>query len=104
MPTGKLTLYFLASLPIAIATIEFGAGAGTAVYFATCVLSVLATGNVFGIVPFALFFGHYPIFKYFVEKGRLAAVEVLLKLAVFNISGLFGYFLFKSLFVRSQFF
>jgi hypothetical protein len=46
-----------------------------------------------------LFFGHYPIFKYLIEKGRKAVVEVLLKLAVFNISGLLYYLLFKSLFV-----
>lgn len=99
MPTGKLTLYFLASLPVAITIVEFGARAGTAVYFAICILSALITGNIFGIVPFALFFGHYPIFKFSIEKGRKAITEVLLKLAVFNISWLLWYLLFESLFV-----
>ena len=101
MPTGKLTLYFLASLPVAFAVIEFGTGAGIALYFTTCALSVLVAGNIYGIVPFMLFFGHYPIFKYIIEKGRQAAVEVLLKLAVFNISGLLWYLLFKSLFIAA---
>ncbi|MHB1391910.1 MAG: hypothetical protein ACYCYE_02350 [Clostridia bacterium] len=100
MPTGKLTLYFLASLPVAFAIIEFGTGAGISVYFATCILSTLVAGNIYGIVPFALFFGHYPIFKYLIEKGRKAVAEVLLKLAVFNISGLLWYLLFKSLFIE----
>ena len=100
MPTGKLTLYFLASLPVSIAIIEFGAGAGTSVYFATCILSSMAAGNIFTIVPFAFFFGHYPIFKYFIEKRRKVAVEVLLKLAIFNLSGLLWYLLFKSLFIE----
>lgn len=100
MPTGKLTLYFLASLPVSIAIMEFGAGAGISVYFATCILSSLVAGNIFGIVPFVFFFGHYPIFKYFIEKGRKAIVEVLLKLAVFNISGLLWYLIFKSLFIE----
>jgi hypothetical protein len=99
MPTGKLTLYFLASLPVAFVIIEFGTAAGVALYFTTCVLSILVAGNIYGIVPFVLFFGHYPIFKYLIEKGRKAVVEVLLKLAVFNISGLLYYLLFKSLFV-----
>ncbi|MDD4503477.1 MAG: hypothetical protein PHS15_01465 [Clostridiaceae bacterium] len=100
MPTGKLTLYFLASLPVSIAIIEFGAGAGTSVYFATCILSSLVAGNIFKIVPFVFFFGHYPIFKYFIEKRRKVAVEVLLKLTVFNLSGLLWYLLFKSLFIE----
>jgi riboflavin transporter FmnP len=36
VPTGKLTLYFLASLPVSFAIVEFGAGAGISVYFAAC--------------------------------------------------------------------
>ena len=99
VPSGKLTLYFLASLPVSIAIIEFGAGAGISVYFAACILSSLVAGNIFGIVPFVLFFGHYPVFKYFIEKGRNMVAEVLLKLAVFNISGLLWYSLFKNLFI-----
>ncbi|MGI6586048.1 MAG: hypothetical protein GX301_04595 [Gracilibacteraceae bacterium] len=99
MPTGKLTLYFLASLPVSVIIVEFGAGAGIAVYCAVSLLNVLITGNIIGIAPFVFFFGHYPIFKYFIEKGRKAAVELLLKLAVFNISGLLWYLLFKSLFI-----
>lgn len=101
MPTGKLTLVFLASLPVAFAIVEFGARAGVALYFSACILSVLLLGNVFGIVPFMLFFGHYPIFKYFIEKGRTVVAEILLKLAVFNISGFLWYLLFKSLFIAA---
>lgn len=99
MPMGKLTLYFLASLPIAITIVELGAGAGIAVYSTVCLLSLLVSGNILGIVPFMFFFGHYPIFKYYIEKGRKAAVELLLKLAIFNISGLLWYLLFESLFI-----
>jgi len=99
MPTGKLTLYFLASLPVAITIVELGAGAGIAVYFAATLLNILITGNIIGVVPFVFFFGHYPVFKYFIEKGRKAAGELMLKLAVFNMSILLWYFLFKSLFI-----
>ncbi|HYE81295.1 MAG TPA: hypothetical protein VEG39_03905 [Clostridia bacterium] len=101
MPTGKLTLYFLASLPVALTVIEFGAVAGISVYFATCILSALIAGNILGIVPFVLFFGHYPILKFFIEKGRRAVAEVILKLAVFNISGLLWYLLFENLFIEA---
>ncbi|HOM43267.1 MAG TPA: hypothetical protein PK481_07020, partial [Bacillota bacterium] len=51
MPTGKLTLYFLASLPVAITVAELGAGAGIAVYFAASLLNILITGNITGAVP-----------------------------------------------------
>ncbi len=101
MPTGKLTLFFLASLPVAFAIIEFGTGAGIAIYFSVCVLSMLMAGNIYGIVPYVLFFGHYPIFKYLIEKGRKAVAEVLLKLAVFNISGFLWYLLFKGVFIST---
>lgn len=100
MPTGKLTLYFLASLPVAFAIIEAGTGAGISLYFASCILSALISGNILGIVPYAFFFGHYPIFKYLIEKGRKAAAEIVLKLAVFNISMLLWYLLFRSIFVN----
>jgi hypothetical protein len=100
MPTGKLTLYFLASVPVSIAIVEFGAGAGISVYFAACILYSLVVGNIFTIAPFVFFFGHYPIFKYLIEKKRKAAVEIMLKLAFFNLSGLLLYFLFSSLFVN----
>ncbi|MGE5633095.1 MAG: hypothetical protein ACM3TR_18665 [Caulobacteraceae bacterium] len=86
MPTGKLTLYFLSSLPIAFSVVEFGAGVGAVVYFGAGILSFLITGNIYAAVPFILFFGHYPILKCFIEKNRKALTEVLLKLAVFNAS------------------
>lgn len=101
MPTGKLTLYFLASLPVAFTIIESGAGAGITLYFVVCILSALVSGNIFGIIPFMIFFGHYPIFKFYIEKKRKVLVEVLLKLGVFNLSMLFWYLLYKGLFIAA---
>lgn len=101
IPTGKLALYFLASLPVAFAIIELGAGAGAAVYAAAGALSVFATGNLYAAVPFLFFFGHYPIMKYLIEKNRSAAAEILLKLAVFNLSLALAFIFFKSLFFNA---
>ncbi len=98
-PSGKLTLFFLASLPVSAAVIEFGVGAGAAVYFAACLLSLIFGGNIYGFLPFILFFGHYPIIKYFIEKGRKKTAEILMKLAIFNISVFLWYLLSKYLFV-----
>lgn len=99
IPAGKLTLYFLASLPVAFAIIESGAGAGLSLYFAVCILSALVLGNVYGIIPFIFFFGHYPVFKFIIEKQERAWVEILLKLVVFNLSMLLWYVLFKNVFI-----
>lgn len=99
MPTGKLTLYFLASLPVAFMIVESGAGAGVTLYFAVCILSALVSGNIYGVVPFVFFFGHYPIFKFLIEKKRKVLTELLLKLIVFNLSMLLWYLLFKSIFI-----
>lgn len=101
MPTGKVTLYFLASLPVAFTIIEAGAGAGAILYVAVCILAGFTTGNIYGVIPFAFFFGHYPIFKFLIEKKRKALFELLLKLAVFNSSMLLWYVLFRSIFMES---
>lgn len=98
MPTGKLTLYFLASLPVAFSIIEYGTGTGIILYIAASILSVLLSGNIPGIVPYILFFGHYPIIKFYIEKKRRWLIELILKFAVFNSSMLLWYLLFKNLF------
>lgn len=101
MPTGKISLYFLASLPVTFTIMQWGAGAGITLFVAVSLLSGLLTGNIYGVVPFVFFFGHYPIFKFLIEKKRKAVVEVILKLAVFNSSLLLWYLIFRSIFIGS---
>lgn len=101
MPTGKVSLYFLASLPVTFTIMQWGAGAGITLFIAVSILSGLLTGNIYGVVPFALFFGHYPIFKFLIEKKRKAVVEVIFKLLVFNSSILLWYLFFRSVFLES---
>jgi len=100
VPTGKLALYFMASLPVAFTIVEFGAGAGTAVYVAVSALSVFITGYLYSAVPFLFFFGHYPIFKYYIEKGKGMAAEIMLKLIVFNLSLGLAFIMFRSVFLN----
>jgi hypothetical protein len=44
-----------------------------------------------------VFFGSYPLLKYFIEKQSNAALEMILKFAAFNLLGVFGFFVFKLL-------
>ena len=97
LPTGKLGLYALASVTIAIAVIELDVKFGTVVYTASSILIFLLTGNINTLLIFTLFFGSYPLLKYYIEKQRSAVVEMLLKFGVFNLLAVAGYFLFKLL-------
>lgn len=103
MPSGKLGLYALASVTIAIAVVELDIKLGALVYAASTLLIFLLTGNINAVLLFTLFFGSYPLLKYYIEKQRSAALEMLLKLAAFNLQALLGFFVFKLLFGISAF-
>ncbi len=91
MPTGRATLYFVSGLPVALAIIEAGATTGIGVYVSASILSLLLVGNVPGVLPFVLFFGHYGIIKFFIEKRRNVVFEISMKLLTFNLSLGAGY-------------
>lgn len=98
MPTGKLGLYALSSVTIAIAVVELDIRLGALVYAGSALLIFLLTGNINALLLFTLFFGSYPLLKYYIERQRNAAVEMLLKFAAFNLLALLGFFIFKLLF------
>lgn len=101
VPTGRLAAYALCSVPIAFSIVELGVGAGALVYVSTSILSVLLIGSINDLVPFILFFGHYGICKFYIEKQRRAALEIILKLLVFNGSIALAYFVFTRLFLSA---
>jgi len=83
-PTGQMGFLGIASLMGIAAVIEFGAGAGAAVYVITSALSLLVTPNKTLAFVYVLFFGYYPLLKYFCEKVKSRIAEYILKLVVFN--------------------
>jgi hypothetical protein len=68
------------------------------VYAASAILVFLLTGSINAFLLFVLFFGSYPLIKFFIEKHRGALAETLLKLLAANLLGAAGYFIFKNLF------
>ncbi|HYE10576.1 MAG TPA: hypothetical protein VEF53_10405 [Patescibacteria group bacterium] len=98
LPTGKLGLYALASLTIAVAVVELDIKLGAVVYTAAAILIFLLTGNINTLLLFVLFFGSYPLLKYYIEKQRSAALEMILKFTAFNLLAILGFYLFKLLF------
>jgi hypothetical protein len=97
MPSGKLGLYSLASVIIAIAVVELGIKLGAVVYIASAILIFFITGSLNALLLYILFFGCYPLLKYYLEKQRRAAVELLMKFAVFNLLVIVSFVAFKLL-------
>lgn len=92
LPSGKISLYALSSLPVALAVLEFGIGAGASVYVASSLIAFFITG-IFGSLPYILFFGAYSLLKYYIEKSGKLIYELISKIICFNIL-LLIYYLF----------
>lgn len=99
-PTGKFSLYALSSLPVALAIIEFGIGTGLLVYASAILLTFFMTG-FFGSLPYTVFFGLYPLLKYYIEKSNKFLLEIVLKVIAFNILLLIYYIVTVKLFSPS---
>jgi hypothetical protein len=97
LPTGKLGLYALASVTIAIAVVELDIKLGAVVYTASAILIFLLTGSINAFLLFVLFFGSYPLLKYYIEKQRSAVLEMILKFGAFNLLAILGFIVFKLL-------
>lgn len=97
LPSGKLGLYALASVTIAIAVIELDIKFGTVVYIASAILIFLLTASINALLLFTLFFGSYPLLKYYIEKQKSAVLEMLLKFGAFNLLAALSFYLFKLL-------
>jgi len=77
---------------IALSFMMFGVVAG---------LSLLLMPNILRVVPYALFFGHYGIGKYFIEKRvRDKIVRYVLKLLYFNVALVLMYLLARQILVE----
>ncbi len=93
IPGVELTLYLLSSLFIGIIMIETSPKFGWLFYLGTIILSFFLIPNKVGVIPYGFLFGLYPILKFYIEnKKRLPfAIEIIIKLAVFNIILITGY-------------
>lgn len=96
LPTGLLALTAAASLFCIAAVIECGFSAAGFVYIGTNILSLLLVSDKSVILPYACFFGYYPILKSLIERTGKMYIEWVLKLLVFNTAFLILKFVFSS--------
>ena len=85
MPSGRIGMVAVAGLVPAAAVISGGLGTGFLCYGATALLGLLLLPDKGCAFLYALFLGLYPMVKCLIERLRKLPLELMLKLAFFNL-------------------
>lgn len=84
MPPLYLVLPMTAGIFMMIIAVEVSTKWALLTYIAVSILSLFITFDKEAALIFILFFGHYPITRFYIEKISLKSVKIITKLAVFN--------------------
>lgn len=84
-PFLYLTLPMIAGALLIIIVVEVNVSWAFLTYVAVSLLSIFVTFDKEAAIIFILFFGHYPILKYLIEKLPLKIIKIIIKFAVFNV-------------------
>ncbi|MGI6169675.1 MAG: hypothetical protein ACOYI4_08260 [Christensenellales bacterium] len=96
LPTGRVTLYVLSSLFFAPLAYEREMGLAVLGFVGASLLGLLIVPNKVQILPYVLFFGHYGLGKYLLERIRSKPLSIFLKLVYFNVCMLLIYLLARE--------
>ncbi|MGI6161567.1 MAG: hypothetical protein ACOYJD_06000 [Christensenellales bacterium] len=85
VPTGRIGLYAIAAFFVAGLANEGEVGLAWMQYIVVSTLGMLLVPDWTRVLPYVIFFGHYAIFKYYIEsRFRSSLIGWLLKFLVFN--------------------
>lgn len=98
LPTGRLALPALASLITAAVVIECGTGWAAGHYAAVCILALLLSPDKAMPLCYIFLFGHYAVFKHWIERVSVLMLQWGLKLLVCIGSMTLFYALFSAAF------
>ena len=98
LPTGRLALAALSSLPVMLAVMRFHRKAGVLVYAAATLLSFLLLPRPEMPLLFGLVLGHYPVAKSAFESFASRPAEWICKFALCNVIFAAILFFFVSVF------
>ena len=93
--TGTLSFQYICGLIIMLIASRCGIASGIGVFGVSSVLLFFLSPDKTAAISFTLFFGIFPIIKYFAEKGR-RTFEWILKVVFINVFILALYIVFKS--------
>jgi len=91
-PIGRAALFFLSSVFIYGTMAEHAYAGAFISFFAVGFVGFLIVPDNTGMIPYLLFFGHYGIFRYFVETAASGGALAVLKLVYYNICMALIYF------------
>lgn len=83
-PFATYAMPALAGLLMVTVAVETGASWAFTLYAAVSILSVILTPDKEAMLMFIMFFGHYPITKFWLEKIKFKPLSWLLKIICFN--------------------
>lgn len=103
IPNIELTMFTLASFLVVFVIIETSTTGGWIFYMASVFITFTIVPNKAGIIPYTLFFGLYPILKYYFESIKKLSFVVLLiiKLVLCNVLFGAGIIFFQQVFVSA---
>ncbi|MFA5524002.1 MAG: hypothetical protein WDA24_06570 [Tissierellales bacterium] len=94
LPTNRLFFFALSTFFLAVIIIESNIKHAILVYASSSILGFIIIPSKAVILPYLVFFGYYAIIKSVIEKINILAIELLLKLAFFNLSIYITYAIF----------
>ncbi|MEG0382653.1 MAG: hypothetical protein RR514_05465 [Christensenella sp.] len=92
LPVLRITMYFIASVFMMGIMVERMPIAAIITFISVLFLGFLIIPIKTGMLPYLFFFGHYAIFKYFVDADRRGALNIVKKLIYFNVGAALIYF------------
>lgn len=96
VPSGRFGLIAASSYAIGICVAVMGIKLSFAAYAAVTVLSFVLIPDKTIALLFAIFFGNYPMVKLLIEKIRRLGIEWLVKIVVFNVYAIIGWFVLSQ--------
>ena len=96
VPGIELTLFLISSLFTAVMVIEAGVAGGLSVFAAASLLGLILVPNKLALIPYVFCFGYYAVLKYYIEKIKSGALQLVVKACYFAAVLFIGLFFFKS--------
>ncbi len=90
-PFATYAMPAMAGLLMVSVAVETGASWAFTLYAAVSLLAMILTPDKEAMLMFVMFFGHYPITKFWLEKIKFKPLSYLIKLIVFNFCVVLAY-------------
>lgn len=100
LPTMSVAMFFLSSVFVMGLVVEEEIGLAFLMFAVVSLLSLPLMPNMYYVIPYVLFFGHYGIGKYYIETHvRDKIVQYILKLLYYNVALVLMYLLVSEVFL-----